>query len=90
MLLLVPAHPGRPVQRAVKRLCVCIVVVGHVRLAVVDDRDVSIQSQSILSKKVADDRLFPFPGLLKPGFTVSYKSFTKMIHNEQPPVLNLP
>ena len=24
MFLLVPAHPGRPGQRAVKRLCVCV------------------------------------------------------------------
>ena len=26
MFLLVPAHPGRPGQRAVKRLCVCVCV----------------------------------------------------------------
>ena len=26
MFLLVPAHPGRPVQRAVKWLCVCVCV----------------------------------------------------------------
>ena len=35
MFLLVPAHPGRPGQRAVKRLCVCVCVLQEVKLSVV-------------------------------------------------------
>ena len=28
MFLLVPAHPGRPGHRAIKRLCGCVLLVG--------------------------------------------------------------
>ena len=29
---LVPAHPGSPGQRAIKRVCVCVCVSGHLLL----------------------------------------------------------
>jgi len=29
MLLLVPAYPGSPRQKAVNRLCVCVMIIGE-------------------------------------------------------------
>ena len=56
MFLLVPAYPGSPGQKAVKRLCVCVIGVGSRKLKPVIIG--SGPSVAVLSDLVHLDRCF--------------------------------
>jgi len=53
---LVPAHPGSPGQRAVKRMCVCVLKIIVIMVIIIltyhNDNGVTLQSFTLLSPRV--------------------------------------
>jgi len=61
------------------------VVVGRIRQVVVHGRDISMQSQSVLSKTGVDDRWLSIPGVVQSRFYCTGNPVVFMTSLENPP-----